>query len=119
LRSGRPRQLPRGPLRRLCDIKRLDLTGRSRACRTWSSSAPPYCEAMKILFLAPQPFFQERGTPIAVRLAVEVLGGRKGDSIDLLTYHEGSDVPLKNVRHLRITLPERLPKFLRFLCSGI
>jgi hypothetical protein len=25
------------------------------------------CGAMRILFLAPEPFFQERGTPIAVR----------------------------------------------------
>ncbi len=52
---------------------------------------------MKILFLAPQPFFQERGTPIAVRLALEVLARRGDDKIDLLTYHEGSEVEIPNV----------------------
>ncbi|MCB0340421.1 MAG: glycosyltransferase, partial [Bdellovibrionales bacterium] len=60
---------------------------------------------MKILFLAPQPFFQERGTPIAVRLALQVLATRlqskKAQSaieqIDLLTYSEGSDVTLPGV----------------------
>ncbi len=31
---------------------------------------------MKILMLAPQPFFEERGTPIAVRLAAEALAGQ-------------------------------------------
>jgi glycosyltransferase involved in cell wall biosynthesis len=57
---------------------------------------------MRILFLAPQPFFQERGTPIAVRLAVEVLAKRAGDQVDLLTYHEGEDVALPGVRLHRI-----------------
>lgn len=56
---------------------------------------------MRILFLAPQPFFAERGTPIAVRLAVETLA-RLGHDVDLLTYHEGTDVELPGVRHHRI-----------------
>lgn len=45
---------------------------------------------MKILLLAPHPFFQERGTPIAVDLLLQVLSER-GEDIDLLTYHEGAD----------------------------
>lgn len=60
---------------------------------------------MKILFLAPEPFFQERGTPIAVRLAVEVLAQRKADSVDLLTYHNGETVEIENVRQHRIPKP--------------
>ena len=60
---------------------------------------------MKVLFLAPQPFFQERGTPIAVRLALQVLAKRGGDSIDLLTYHEGRDVQIPNVAIHRIPAP--------------
>lgn len=52
---------------------------------------------MKLLFLAPQPFFQERGTPIAVRLALEVLSQRKDIEIDLVTYHEGVDIPIPHV----------------------
>ena len=45
---------------------------------------------MKILLLAPHPFFQARGTPIAVDLLARTLAAQ-GHSIDLLTYHEGSD----------------------------
>ncbi len=60
---------------------------------------------MKILLLAPQPFFQERGTPIAVRLAAEVLSNRDGDTVHLLTYHEGKDVDLKGVHHFRSWMP--------------
>jgi len=56
---------------------------------------------MKALFLAPEPFYQERGTPIAVRLLVEELA-RHGWQIDLLTYHEGSEFACPNVRLMRI-----------------
>ncbi len=56
---------------------------------------------MKILFLAPQPFFQARGTPINVRNVLRVLGG-SGRKVDLLTYHIGEDVDIENVNILRI-----------------
>ena len=46
---------------------------------------------MKILMLAPHPFYQERGTPIAVDLLIRALTER-GDQIDLLTFNEGIDV---------------------------
>ena len=60
---------------------------------------------MNILFLAPQPFYVERGTPIAVRAAVEALAD-DGHRIDLLTYHAGEDIPLgPNVRALRAPRP--------------
>ncbi|MFH1970690.1 MAG: glycosyltransferase family 4 protein [Verrucomicrobiota bacterium] len=45
---------------------------------------------MKILFLAPHPFYQERGTPIAVDLLLTVLA-RRGDQVDVVTFHEGAD----------------------------
>jgi len=45
---------------------------------------------MKVLLLAPHPFFQERGTPIAVDLLVRVLCER-GDDVDIVTFHEGFD----------------------------
>ncbi len=51
---------------------------------------------MNILFLAPHPFYQERGTPIAVRLLLQVLSDR-GDHVDVVTYHEGEDVDLPGV----------------------
>jgi hypothetical protein len=45
---------------------------------------------MKILMLAPHPFYQERGTPIAVDLLLRSLS-EQGHQVDLLTYHEGVD----------------------------
>jgi len=60
---------------------------------------------VKILLLAPQPFFQNRGTPIAVRALVEALS-EEGHAVDLLAYHEGEDVPLPSGTLYRIP---RLP----------
>lgn len=51
---------------------------------------------MKILFLAPQPFYEDRGTPIAVDQVLKVLSER-GDTVDLVTYHQGKDVTYPNV----------------------
>jgi glycosyltransferase involved in cell wall biosynthesis len=56
---------------------------------------------VRILLLAPQPFFQARGTPIAVRTVLEFLGSR-GHIVDALTYHEGSDIDIPNCRIYRI-----------------
>ncbi len=54
---------------------------------------------MKILLLAPHPFYQERGTPIAVRLLAETLAA-DGHTVDLLCYHEGEDIDI----HPRVTV---------------
>jgi glycosyltransferase involved in cell wall biosynthesis len=59
---------------------------------------------MKVLLLAPQPFYQERGTPVAVKLLVETLCGA-GHRIDLLTYHEGEDVHIDGLTVSRIRKP--------------
>lgn len=56
---------------------------------------------MKILLLAPHPFYQERGTPIAVNLLVRRLSDR-GDQVDILTFHEGQDMHYKNAAIHRI-----------------
>lgn len=45
---------------------------------------------MKVLVLAPHPYYQERGTPIAVDLLIRALSER-GDDVDLLTFNEGID----------------------------
>lgn len=66
---------------------------------------------MKILFLAPQPFYQERGTPIAVRIALETLSkklsthGASDPHIDLLCYAEGEDISIPGVTIHRIWSP--------------
>ncbi len=57
---------------------------------------------MKILLLAPCPFFQERGTPIAIKLVTEVLAGA-GHHLHILTYPEGEPVPIQNGSITRIT----------------
>jgi glycosyltransferase involved in cell wall biosynthesis len=56
---------------------------------------------MKILVLAPHPFFQARGTPLAVRTVLEFLGAR-GHEVDLLTLHEGEDIAIPGCRIHRI-----------------
>lgn len=56
---------------------------------------------MKILLLAPFPFFQLRGTPIAVKLLTQVLTGQ-GHKVHILTYHEGEDVSFPNCTITRI-----------------
>ena len=45
---------------------------------------------MKILLLAPHPFYQERGTPIAVDMLAKALTER-GDIVDILAFNEGQD----------------------------
>ncbi len=55
---------------------------------------------LKILFLAPQPFFEVRGTPLAVRALVTALTGL-GHRVDLLTFPQGEDVSIPGLRHLR------------------
>jgi glycosyltransferase involved in cell wall biosynthesis len=59
---------------------------------------------MRILVLAPHPFFQPRGTPLAVRTVLEFLSDR-GHVVDLLTFHEGEDVNIPNCRIYRIARP--------------
>lgn len=59
---------------------------------------------MKILLVAPQPFYRERGTPIAVRLLVETLC-EFGHEVDLLVYHDGVDVTFPGMRLFRAGRP--------------
>ena len=56
---------------------------------------------MRILLLAPHPFYQARGTPIAVKTVLEFLSER-GDTVDVLTYAEGTDVAIPNCTIHRI-----------------
>ncbi len=59
---------------------------------------------MRILFLAPHPFFQERGTPIAVHMMLKALSER-GDEIDVLTFHLGENRSYPKVRLSRTRPP--------------
>ena len=56
---------------------------------------------MKALVIAPQPFFSPRGTPLSVYYRT-LVSAEKNVNIDLLTYGEGLDVDIPNVRIIRI-----------------
>lgn len=52
---------------------------------------------MRVLFLAPQPFFEERGTPLAVDRVLRELSAL-GHTIDAVVYHLGENVRYPGVR---------------------
>ncbi len=56
---------------------------------------------MKILVLAPHPFYQNRGTPIAVKMLVETLVA-SGHQITVLTYPEGEDPKIPSCSLVRL-----------------
>lgn len=53
-------------------------------------------EKLRILMIAPQPWFQPRGTPFSVLHRIKALS-LLGHKIDLVTYHIGQDVPIDNL----------------------
>lgn len=55
---------------------------------------------MRILFLAPQPFFEIRGTPLAVLAMLRALTGL-GHQVDLLTFPQGAPVEVAGLTHHR------------------
>lgn len=57
---------------------------------------------MKVLLLAPQPFFINRGTPIDVLLVLRALSERHDMEVDALVYPEGEDVELDHVKLHRV-----------------
>ena len=73
----------------------------AREAAAWSS-ASSVAEPLRprVLFVAPQPFYEDRGTPIAVRQVLEALG-QLGYAVDLLTYPVGSDVRIPGLRIFR------------------
>ncbi len=54
-----------------------------------------------VLILSPQPFYEERGTPIAVLCVLEALS-ESGGQTDLLTFPVGKNVELPGLRIIRI-----------------
>jgi len=59
---------------------------------------------MKILMLAPEPFFQPRGTPISVYFRIKALSDL-GHEVDLITYPLGEDKNIKNLKIIRVPRP--------------
>jgi glycosyltransferase involved in cell wall biosynthesis len=60
-----------------------------------------------ILFIAPQPFFQWRGTPFRVRFDVQALA-EIGYHVDLLTLPFGRDLDIPGVSIIRVKNPFRI-----------
>ncbi|HEY3309664.1 MAG TPA: glycosyltransferase [Desulfuromonadaceae bacterium] len=69
---------------------------------------------MKILLISPQPFYEKRGTPLAVALLARALG-ELGHEIDLVSYHLGDHWPLPSVTHYRAL---RIP-FITSISKGL
>jgi glycosyltransferase involved in cell wall biosynthesis len=60
---------------------------------------------MRILMIAPQPFFEPRGTPISIYDRLRALSDL-GYQVDLVTYHIGKHVEIPGVRIFRnVTIP--------------
>ena len=59
---------------------------------------------MDLLLLAPHPFYQERGTPIAVDMLLQVLD-EDGIHVDVVTFREGAERSYNRVRIHRIDPP--------------
>jgi glycosyltransferase involved in cell wall biosynthesis len=57
-------------------------------------------QAMKVLMIAPQPFFEPRGTPISVLQRLQGLSAL-GCQVDVATYHVGEDVAIAGVNIIR------------------
>ena len=55
---------------------------------------------MKILMIAPEPFFQPRGTPFSEFHRLQALS-KLGHEVDFVTYPVGEDVEIKNVKIYR------------------
>jgi glycosyltransferase involved in cell wall biosynthesis len=59
---------------------------------------------LRILMLAPEPFFEPRGTPFSEYHRIKALT-ELGHSVDLITYPFGADVTLPNLRIIRTSRP--------------
>lgn len=57
--------------------------------------------------MAPQPFYEDRGTPIAVRQLLQALS-QLAFEVDLLTYPIGESIEIPRVRYYRASNPLRL-----------
>jgi glycosyltransferase involved in cell wall biosynthesis len=61
----------------------------------------------RVLVIAPEPFYSDRGTPIATRHLLEALS-ELGYETDVLTYPTGRPLDIPGVRYFRLPNPLRL-----------
>src|SRR5690606_12856421 len=72
----------------------------ARLCRQVTRPRPP----LRILMLAPEPFFEPRGTPFSEYHRIKALV-EDGHQVDLVTYPFGRAVDLPNLRIIRTLKP--------------
>lgn len=75
----------------------LDLEESGERVRSHPWHAVMQGAAPRVLMVTPQPFFEERGTPIAVALTARALV-ESGYQVDLLAFPVGRSIPLPGVR---------------------
>jgi glycosyltransferase involved in cell wall biosynthesis len=79
---------------------------------------------VRILMLAPEPFFEPRGTPFSEYHRIKALG-ELGHHVDLVTYPIGRDVELPNLRIFRSVRPPFVhrvgigPSFTKLVLDGL
>ncbi len=84
--------------------------GHAREREVNASPSAPLSSAgrasLRVLVIAPQPFYEDRGTPIAVRQVLQALT-QLGHRVDLLTFPVGEPIEMAGVRILRVRNPLR------------
>src|SRR5690606_17680674 len=101
--SARPRPSRSPGLRTPCSWSKDFSVGssmRSAAREIPQHVSPGSRRRLRVLLLAPHPFFQHRGTPIAERALLEVLSAQ-GHSVDVVTFPEGEAVDVPGCRIYR------------------
>ncbi len=72
------------------------------ATESWAGDPPD--RIRRVLIVAPQPFYEDRGTPIAVAQLAAALSDL-GAEIDLLTYPVGVNISIRRLRIIRCRNP--------------
>lgn len=70
-------------------------------------NSPSLVGSDRILIVTPQPFYEDRGTPIAVRYVAQALS-ELGAKVDVLAFPLGAEVSIPNVRVARSANPLHL-----------
>lgn len=69
--------------------------------RSPGQNSPRSSSSHRILVVAPEPFYENRGTPIALRKVLEA-ASQRGYEVDLLTFPVGESVELPGLRIFRV-----------------
>jgi glycosyltransferase involved in cell wall biosynthesis len=69
--------------------------------------APSFGVGKRILIVTPQPFYEDRGTPIALRLVIQALT-ELGYAVDILAFPMGQTLTMQGLKIRRIANPLRI-----------